>query len=157
MKRSSIVVLALALITIPVMAKESSDVAIRATDVVFAAAWNHHDATAMAATWAQDGDLVNPFGRVAKGRVAVQAMLQDEHNTAFKSSTYTPGPLSIRFIDPDVAVVESDTAISGIVNPDGTNAPTMNVHILRVIEKRDGKWLTVTARPILYPTAPVAK
>ena len=142
---------------IPVMAKESSEAAIRATDVVFAAAWNHHDAAAMAATWAQDGDLVNPFGRAARGRVAVQAMLQDEHNTAFKSSTYTPGPLSIRFIDPDVAVVESDTAISGILNPDGTNAPTMNVHIVRVIEKRDGKWLTVTARPIIYPTAPVAK
>ena len=157
MKRSSIIVLALSLLTIPLMAKESSDAAIRATDVVFAAAWNHHDATAMAATWAQDGDLVNPFGRAAKGRVAIQAMLQDEHNMAFKSSTYTPGPLSIRFIEPDIAVAESDTAITGIMNPDGTSAPTMNVHILRVIEKKDGKWLTVTARPVIYPTAPAAK
>jgi uncharacterized protein (TIGR02246 family) len=157
MKRLSTVLLALTLIAIPVMAKESSDAAIRATDVAFAAAWNHHDAAAMAATWAQDGDLINPFGRAAKGRAAIETMITDEHSKAFKSSTYTPGQLSIRFIDPDVAVAESDTAISGIMNADGTSAPTMNVHIIRVIEKREGKWLTVTARPIIYAIAPVAK
>lgn len=157
MKRLSTVLLALTLMTIPVMARESSEAAIRATDVAFAAAWNHHDAAAMAATWAQDGDLINPFGRVAKGRVAIQTMLTDEHSKVFRSSTYTPGQLSIRFIDPDVAVAESETAISGALNPDGTPAPTMNVHIIRVIEKRDGKWLTVTARPVIYPAAPVAK
>jgi len=72
MKRFAMVLLSLTLITIPLLAKESDEAGIRATDEVFAAAWNKHDAKAMAATWAKDGDLVNPFGRVAKGRAEVE-------------------------------------------------------------------------------------
>jgi uncharacterized protein (TIGR02246 family) len=152
MKKTLLTVLTFALIAVPMFAKESSEAAIRATDQAFAAAWNHHDVKAMAATWSQDGDLVNPFGRAAKGRANIETLIGDEHAKAFKQSTYTPGPLSIRFIEPTIAVAESDTEISGIVNPDGTSAPAMNVHILRVVQKKDGKWLTVTARPVIYAT-----
>jgi hypothetical protein len=41
--------------------------------------------------------------------------------------------------------------ISGAVNMDGTSTPPMNVHITRVVQKINGKWLTVTARPVIYP------
>ena len=157
MKRFAMVLLSLALITIPLFAKESSEAAIRATDEVFAAAWNKHDAKAMAATWAKDGDLVNPFGRVAKGRAEVEKLIQNEHSMAFQHSTYTPGTMSVRFIEPDIAVAESDTEISGITSPDGTAAPTMKVHIIRVVRKKDGKWWTVMARPVIYPPAPGPK
>lgn len=153
MRRFSIATLALTLLTVPLMAMDKSDAAIRATDVAFAAAWNKHDAKAMAATWAKDGDLVNPSGRVAKGRAAIEQLITSEHAAEFKSSTYTPGPMSIRFIEPDIAITESDTAITGIMNPDGTSAPTSHVHILRIVERKDGKWLTVTARPVVYPSA----
>ena len=152
MKKLMLVVLTLVLTAVPIFAKESSEAAIRATDEVFAAAWNRHDAKAMAATWSQDGDLVNPFGRAAKGRAGIETMIGEEHASAFKRSTYTPGPMSIRFIEPSVAVAESDTQINGIVNPDGTSAPAMNVHITRVLQRRNGKWLTVTARPVIYAT-----
>lgn len=148
------VVLSLAFITIPLLAKESSEAAIRASDKAFAAAWNKHDTKAMAASWATDGDLINPRGRVAKGRAEIEKLLQDEHTTAFKQSTYKPGAMSVRFIKPDIAVAETDTEISGITNPDGTSAPAMNVHIIRVVQKKDGKWWTVTARPVIYPPAP---
>ena len=154
MKTTLLTVLALALFALPVVAKESSDTAIRATDAVFAAAWNSHDAKAMAATWSKDGDLVNPFGRAAKGRMNIETLITDEHAVAFKHSTYAPGPMSIRFIQPTVAVAESDTVISGIVNMDGTSAPPMNVHIMRVVQKINGKWLTVTARPVIYAATP---
>jgi len=141
-------------LAVPMFAKESSDAAIRATDQAFAAAWNRHDVSAMTSTWAKDGDLVNPLGRVAKGRSQIEMLLQEEHATGFKYSTYTPGVLTIRFIDPNVAVAESDTEITGAVNPDGTNAPAMKVHITRVIQKINGKWLTQTARPVIYPVVP---
>ena len=150
MKTILLTVLTLAIFALPVIAKEPSDSAIRATDQVFATAWNAHDAKAMAATWSKDGDLVNPFGRAAKGRTNIEALITDEHSVAFKHSIYTPGPMSIRFIQPTIAVAESDTVISGIVNTDGTSAPPMNVHIMRVVQKINGKWLTVTARPVIY-------
>lgn len=154
MKRFSMVAIALIIFAVPMFAKESSDAAIRATDQAFAAAWNRHDVQAMAASWAINGDLVNPQGRVANGRNQIELLLQDEHATAFRNSTYTPGPMSIRFIQPGIAVSESDTEISGITNPDGTNAPVMKVHILRVVQKIGGKWMTVTARPVIYPVVP---
>jgi len=151
MKKSLLMLLTCAFIAIPVFAKESSESAIRATDQAFATAWNHHDAKAMAATWTKDGDLVNPYGRAAKGRTNIEAMISNEHAVAFKNSTYTPGTMSIRFIQPKLAVADSDTVITGALNMDGTNAPAMNVHITRVIENVNGKWLTVAARPVIYP------
>lgn len=157
MKRLLMVVVSFALLSTPLFAKQSNDAAIRATDQAFATAWNHHDAKAMAASWAKNGDLINPFGRVANGRVEIEKLIQDEHATAFKSSTYTPGTMSIRFIERDLAVAESDSEITGIVNPDGSSAPAMKVHILRIVQKKDGVWSTLTARPVLYPTAPMAR
>ena len=156
MKRLSFSLLTLLLITVPLLAVEPRESAIRATDVAFADAWNKHDATAMAATWAKDGDLINPFGRVAKGRAEVEKLIQDEHATVFKHSTYTPGAMSIRFIEPEIAIAESDTMISGIANPDGTSG-SMTVHIIRVVQKKDGKWWTVVARPVMYPPAPAPR
>lgn len=152
MKKILLTVLTLGLFAVPMFAKDSSESLIRATDQTFAAAWNHHDAKAMAATWSQDGDLVNPSGRTAKGRANIETMITDEHSKAFKTSTYTPGQMSIRFINPTIAVAESDTVISGAVNPDGTSIPSMNVHVLRVVQKTNGQWLTVTARPVIYTT-----
>jgi len=151
MKKILLTALTFALMALPVMAKESSETAIRNTDQVFAAAWNIHDAKAMAATWTKDGDLVNPTGHAAKGRANIEAMIATEHSVAFKHSTYTPGTMSIRFIEPTIAVADSDTVISGALNMDGTSTPPMNVHITRVVQKINGKWLTVTARPVIYP------
>lgn len=154
MKRFLMIVLTAFLLTLPMFAKESSEAAIRATDEAFAAAWNKHDAKAMAATWAKDGDLINPFGRVAKGRDEIETLIQDEHSKAMKQSTYSPGAMSVRFIEPDIAFVEQDVEISGITGSDGSAAPLMKVHINRVVQKKDGKWLTVTARPVIYPPHP---
>jgi len=157
MKKFLMVVLSFALLSTPLFAKESSDAAIRATDQAFATAWNHHDAKAMAASWATNGDLINPFGRLATGRVEIEKLIQDEHSTTFRTSTYTPGLMSIRFLERDLAIAESDSDITGITNPDGSSAPPMKVHILRIVQKKDGVWSTLTARPTLYPTAPMAR
>ncbi|HEX9160835.1 MAG TPA: SgcJ/EcaC family oxidoreductase [Thermoanaerobaculia bacterium] len=155
MKRLSLMVLALALASAPLLAKDTSETAIRHSDQVFSAAWNSHDAKAMAATWMQDGDLINPSGRVAKGRAGIETLLGEEHATAFKHSTYTSGPITIHFLRPDVAVAECFTEITGVVNPDGSSAPSMNVYIMRIVQNKDGQWLTVSARPVIYPTAAV--
>jgi uncharacterized protein (TIGR02246 family) len=157
MKRFLMVVLSFALITIPLMAVESGEAAIRASEEAFAAAWAAHDAKAMAAFWAPDGDLINPSGRLAKGRAEIEKLFQDEHAMAMKQSTYKPGLLTVRFVEPDIAFAESDSEISGITNPDGTSAPTMKVHVNRLVRKKGGKWWIVAARPVIYPPAPGSK
>jgi uncharacterized protein (TIGR02246 family) len=156
MKRSLMIVVALAIITIPLLAMEPKEAPIRAIEDAFAAAWNAHDARTMAGFFAKDGDLINPSGRAAKGRDEIEQLIREEHATVFKQSIYKPGLLSVRFIEPEIAFVESDTEISGVTKPDGTTA-AMKVHIIRLMQKKDGKWWTVAARPVIYPPPPAPK
>ena len=46
--------------------------AIKKNTAAFQAAWNKHDTKALAALWATDGDLIDPWGVTSVGRDAVE-------------------------------------------------------------------------------------
>lgn len=87
----------------------------------FAAAWNRHDPKALAAFWAPDGDLINPFGRVAKGRAEVEKLFTDEHSAFMKGTTFTLTGMTVRLLAPNIAFTDWDVEISGMHAP--TAAP----------------------------------
>jgi hypothetical protein len=58
--------------------------AVSARGQEFVAAWNKDYAKGMAALWAPQGDLINPFGRVAHGRAKVEKLFADEHSHVMK-------------------------------------------------------------------------
>src|SRR5581483_615063 len=101
----------------------SAEDAIRRTSQEFVAAWNVHDAAKMAAVWATNGDLINPFGRHAKGRPEVQKLFVDEQSTMFKSSTYSIDSNDIRMLSPTVAVADWESTVTGMTDPTGNPAP----------------------------------
>ena len=70
-------------------ASPKEETAVRDHCASFVTAWNKHDAKAMAATWANDGSLINPFGRLASGRAEVEKLLSEEHKTVMAGTTYT--------------------------------------------------------------------
>src|SRR5262245_25641340 len=76
---------------------KSNEQQIRERADEFAAAWNKHDTMAMAYVWSADGDLINPFGRKAKGLLEIERLFRDEHNGPMKNSTYTTTSMSVRF------------------------------------------------------------
>jgi uncharacterized protein (TIGR02246 family) len=82
---------------------------IRDQAAAFEQAWNAHDAEALAAMWTDAGDLINPFGRVASGRVEVLALLRDEHSGALKALTTSVSVKTIRVMG-DIAL--SDWSIT---------------------------------------------
>src|SRR5438445_12890308 len=131
----------------------SNDAQIRQVADDFVAAWNKHDPTAMAYVWSADGDLINPFGRKAKGRTEIQRLFQDEHNGPMKNSTYAIPGLSIRYLDPTLALVDDDSEISGITNPDGTTS-NLKAHVFNVLRKSGGKWWIVSARAYSFLPPP---
>jgi hypothetical protein len=65
----------------------------------YTAAFNRHDAKAMVAFWALDGDYMEPDGRHAKGQVEVEKLFTQEQKTVFKDSTLA---LTIETIWPSV-------------------------------------------------------
>ena len=107
----------------------------------------------MAYFWSADGDLINPSGRKAKGLTEIQRLFQDEHNGVMKNSTYTMTSLSIRFLDPTLALVDDDAEISGMTSPDGSTV-NLKAHVFNVLRKSGGKWWIVSARAYAFLPPP---
>src|SRR5690242_4541695 len=66
----------------------AEDAAIRKRHDEWCDAWNKHDPKAMAAFWTADGDLINPFGRHAKGTAEIEKLFTEEQSGPMKESTY---------------------------------------------------------------------
>lgn len=130
--------------------------AIRARTTAFAAAWNKHDTAAIAAFWSADGDLINPWGREAKGRPAVETLFKDEHGGAMKASRFEYRVTNIRILGTSgVAVVDWSIDLTGVVNPEGSALPPMPHHVALVMQKaKDGTWMIEAARPYVLLTPP---
>jgi len=123
----------------------------------FVTAWNAHDAKKMAATWADDGSLINPFGVRCGNRAEVEKLFATEHAGAMKASTYSIDGFTLRKLDADVMVGDWDGTITGMVGPDGNPLPAFPHHVTEVYQKRGGKWAVVAARafqPLPPPAAP---
>jgi uncharacterized protein (TIGR02246 family) len=93
----------------------------------FAETWNQHDMTAMATLFAEDADFVNVVGMYWKGR----DQIRQEH--AIRSVT-------VRFVNPDVALAHIKWALEGDRDPDGTSRPRREGVMSWVVTKREGEW-----------------
>jgi uncharacterized protein (TIGR02246 family) len=113
----------------------------------FATLWGKHKPKELASLWAEDGDDINPFGRVATGRAAVQKLMEEQHATAQKSSFYQLTVTSVHFVKPDIAVVDWDGMLHRMVGPDGNTMPPQKHHVVMVMTEKDGRWFFASARP----------
>ncbi len=124
---------------------------LRAPADAFAAAWNRDDAKGMAAQWAEDGDIVNPFGHAAKGRSEIEAFFQKERGTMTKGTTFKVTAFAARMLRPDLALEDFDVQITG-----GTMAPDpakpLEHHVFAVARHQGGHWVWEALRA--YRTAP---
>lgn len=128
--------------------------AIEARCQEFVAAWNKHDFKTMASLWAEDGDLINPFGRVAKGRVAIEKLFMEEQFGVMKGTTYSIEDDSIRTICDDAAIADWSSAVAGMAGPDGQPAPPFKHHVAVVMKKSGGKWWIEAARAAAFIPEP---
>jgi uncharacterized protein (TIGR02246 family) len=124
--------------------------AIKQSTTDFATAWGKHDPKALAACWAKDGDLIDPWGKKSEGRDAVEKFFSHEHtgDGALAHCTYEMKSDSIRMISPDVSLEDWDVVLSGL-KPEGAPAPLPpQFHRVVVIRHKDGgKWPIAACRP----------
>ena len=134
-------------------AQASDEAAIRKVFADFAEAWGKDDAKSMASHWAVDGDLINPTGRRANGRAEIEKLFADEHATIFKGThiTFTEG--TIHFVKPDVAIFTSDYEVPG-AHPPNSAEMTLKGIVTSVMVKTNGKWWTLSTRPMVPVTTP---
>ncbi|GEM_PF-2541119 len=143
----------LALVLAPVAARAADmkveDDAIHKRHDEWVAAWNKHDAKALAAFWVADGDVINPMGRTAKGTAEIEKLFTDEHSGAMAGTTYSGKIVSIRRLG-DVAIVDVDGEVTGMKDADGKEMPPFKHHVTWIATKKDGKWMAVCARAFCY-------
>jgi uncharacterized protein (TIGR02246 family) len=139
-----------------VPAASAQEAAITAVEVEFAAAWAAHDPGRMASFWTEDGDLMNPFGRFARGRGEVEALFAEEQAGLMRSSTYHFRLDSARAIAPGIVVTDWTNTIRGMVAPDGTALPPFEHHVTTVFVERDGRWMKAAARSVALLSPPPA-
>ena len=104
--------------------------------------WNTHDAEKMISVYADDIDHINAFGRWNKGKQAIKEDIIQFHAGPGKNSQKTYTIEKIRFLKPDVAIlqVRSISAVGNI----GTY----------VLSKESGKWLVVSFTNVEYKLQP---
>ena len=112
----------------------------------FEAAWNRHDAAAMASVWTIDGDHLEPDGRVAKGRDEVQTLFAHEHQTVFKESGLALEVQTVWFITADVALVDASYELTAARDAQGNSLPPRRGHLSAVMLKERSRWWVAASR-----------
>jgi uncharacterized protein (TIGR02246 family) len=115
----------------------------------FAAAWNKHDAKAVAACWAKDGDLIDPEGVMSVGSAEIEKYFTKEYGPGgdLAKVTIEIKKESDRMITPDVALGDWDVVLSGFTGQDGMAAGPMAHHVVVVWKKEGGSWKLAAGRP----------
>ena len=126
-----------------------NEAAIRKLYAEYTAAWNRHDAKAMASFWTIDGDYMEPDGRHAKGQTEVEKLFTQEQQTVFKDSTLALTIETVWFVTADVAMVDGKYDLSGVRDLEGKQLPTRSGHLTAILLREDGSWKVAAGRAMI--------
>jgi uncharacterized protein (TIGR02246 family) len=111
----------------------NEDQAIRVVLARFYDGWNTHDADKIASAYAEDIDHIDVFGEWHKGRETMRNELARLHAGPLRNSQKKYTVEKIRFLKPDVAIIQ--------VAAQGTGGPNLGTYVM---EKQKEGWVTVS-------------
>jgi uncharacterized protein (TIGR02246 family) len=137
--------------------RTDDEAAIRRNLERYTAAWNKGDAKALASLYDVDGAITSASGHTVQGRDALEKNFAEGFAGANKGSRMTAMVGTIRFLKPDVAVVEGVWELSGIRGPDGKERPPVKGLSLAVYVNKGRAWLLAAGQTMLpAPASPAA-
>ena len=110
------------------------------------ATWNKGDAPGYSHDFAPTGTFTNIRGQYFVGYPAFLKQHQAIFEGIFKNSTLKQDVVSLRFIRPDVAVVETLTSVTSQQSPPGVArdaSGAFHTRLLQVVAKDHGAWKIV--------------
>jgi len=123
----------------------AADAAIREIVAAQDLAWNAGDGPGYARHVAPDVSFTNVFGMVMYGAPAFVQRQSQILATFYKGTTKKQAIRRVRFITPDVAIVDIDNEVRGVKQmPAGIPLPAdgiVRTQLMQVFVRRDGKWL----------------
>lgn len=129
-------------------ARKDDAAAIRELYVEYDTAWNQGKVAALAMVWTDDADHVEPDGRAVEGRAAIKQNLEQRFLGDLKGTHSQQTVTGIRFIAPDVAVVDATYEVSGALDAQGQSRPPLQGRYVDIWVKRKGSWYIAADRPV---------
>jgi uncharacterized protein (TIGR02246 family) len=131
------------------------EAAVRALGDGFAKAFVQKNAEVRASLFAQDGTFVTPQGDFLQGRVAMVKDFGPEAQQAVNGTTQAAvSNYRVRFIKPDVAVVDAVLTVHNVNGPDGTVIPVIPINFFYVAVRHGDQWLIEDGRTHFAPAPP---
>jgi uncharacterized protein (TIGR02246 family) len=127
------------------------EAAVRALGDSFAKAFVQKNPEQRASLFAENGTFVTPVGDFLQGRVA---MVKDFGSEAQAVTATTQAAFSnyrVRFIKPDLAVVDAVLTLHNINGPDGSVIPAIPVNFFYVATRHGNQWLIEDGRAHFAP------
>jgi uncharacterized protein (TIGR02246 family) len=112
----------------------------------FEAAWNEHDADAMAALLTEDAEWVNTVGWWWRGKPSVRMGWEWIHRGVFSKTEWHANSVSIRFITTDTTIASITGTTGSYTLPNGTIVPGKRDRLSVFLVKRDGRWLIASGQ-----------
>jgi uncharacterized protein (TIGR02246 family) len=119
-----------------------------------ATAWREGNAQAVATEFAEEGDLIDPFGRPARGRDNVAKLLTANFGALFQGSLIEFRPELTRLLATDVAVSDGTWRVTLARPTDGETPPPINGRVTTVFRRVGSTWMVESDRPMLPAPLP---
>src|SRR6267142_2079758 len=131
------------------------EAAVRALGDIFAKAFVQKNAELRASIFAEDGTFVTPRGDFLRGRVAMMKDFGPEAEQAVNGTTQAAfSNYRVRFIKPDVAVVDALLTVHNVNGPAGTIIPVIPINFFYVAVRHADRWLIEDGRAHFAPAPP---
>src|ERR1700757_3867840 len=155
MQRLGLTVLAFALVigvTGSASGSQAQDeAAVRALGDNFAKAFVQKNPEQRASLFAENGTFVTPVGDFLQGHVTMVKDFGSEAQAVTDSTQAAFSNYKIRFIKPDIAVVDALLTLHNINGPDGSVIPVIPVNFFYVASRHGDKWLIEDGRAHFAP------
>ena len=127
------------------------EAAVRALGDNFAKAFIQKNPEQRTSLFAENGTFVTPVGDFLQGHVAMVKDFGSEAQAVTDSTQAAFSNYKIRFIKPDIAVVDALLTLHNINGPDGSVIPVIPVNFFYVASRHGDKWLIEDGRAHFAP------